>query len=125
MLGAFARLEGLVQADLEDEPPTHQKYQWVNETPDPTDGRADETLLEIAADELEEEAAPVNQIPQKQRAGYSPEHGRLNNTIFINDLQTKVYLDSQLLKLLQFHFRQSEVPNSTHRVPGNCITSSG
>jgi hypothetical protein len=48
----------------------------MDEPPDPPDGGTDEALLEIAAHELEEQAAPLNQITQKKRSGNSPGHNK-------------------------------------------------
>jgi hypothetical protein len=49
----------------------------MDEPPDPPDGGTDEALLEIAAHELEEQAAPLNQITQKKRPGNSPRHDKI------------------------------------------------
>jgi hypothetical protein len=37
----------------------------MNQAPDPTDRRAHKALLEIAPHQLEQQAAPFDQIPQK------------------------------------------------------------
>src|SRR5262249_13552507 len=57
--------QALLQAHAENEPPTDQENQWVNDAPDPSHGRANETLLEITPDELKDEAAALDQIAKK------------------------------------------------------------
>jgi hypothetical protein len=39
-------------------------------------------LLEVAAHQLEEQAAPLNQITQKKRSGNSPGHGKIEQYQF-------------------------------------------
>jgi len=53
----------LLQKDPENEGPTEQEHERLNQPPDPTDGGTDVALLEIAPYELEEQAAPLYQIP--------------------------------------------------------------
>jgi len=37
----------------------------MDQAPDPANSRPDEPLLKIAPDQLEEQAAPLHQVPQK------------------------------------------------------------
>jgi hypothetical protein len=55
----------------------------MNQPPDPPHGGADEALIEIAADQLEEEAAPFNQITQKVLSGNPAGHARFEQYQFI------------------------------------------
>ena len=47
----------------------------MDDTPDPAHGRADEALLEVAPDKLEDQAAPVNQVARELHSGESGGHG--------------------------------------------------
>ena len=62
--------------NAESEVPAHQQDQRMNQAPQPSDGRADEALLEIAADQLEQQAAPFDQISGEMRSGESCRHGK-------------------------------------------------
>src|SRR5664279_5974782 len=64
----LARRRRHAQADLENEYPTEQQYQRVNEAPDPSHGGTNEALFEIPAHQLEQQAAPFHQILQKKRS---------------------------------------------------------
>jgi len=48
----------------------------MDEPSDPPYGGTDEALLEIAAHQLEEQAAPLHQIAHKKRSGNSPGHSK-------------------------------------------------
>ena len=61
---------------LENEDPTEQQYQGVDEAPDPTHGGTDEALFEIPAHQLEQQAAPLHQIPQKKGSRQSSRQGQ-------------------------------------------------
>jgi hypothetical protein len=54
----------------------------MDEAPDPPYGGTHEALLEIAAHELEEQAAPLDQIAQKKRTGNSPGHNKIEQYQF-------------------------------------------
>ena len=41
----------------------------MNQTPDPSDGGANKSLLEVAADELVDQHAPLHQVLQEMLAG--------------------------------------------------------
>jgi hypothetical protein len=62
------------QADLENEHPTEQQDQRLDEAPDPAHGGTNEALFEIAAHQLEQQAAPFHQIPQKKSSRQSSRH---------------------------------------------------
>jgi hypothetical protein len=66
-----------MEADLEHEGPTEQQHQGMNQSPDPTHGRAHKALFEIAAHQLEKQAAPLNQVPQEKRSRDSLGHFRI------------------------------------------------
>src|SRR5260370_20099035 len=63
-----------VQTDLKHEGPTEQQHQGMNQSPNPTYGGAHKALFEIAAHQLEEQTASLNQIPQKMSSRDSLGH---------------------------------------------------
>ena len=73
---SVARRSLHAQANLENEDPTQQQYERVDEAPDPTYGGTDEALFEIPAHQLEQQAAPLHQIPQKKGSRQSSRQGQ-------------------------------------------------
>lgn len=58
-----------VEAPLENEGPTEEKDEGLDEAPEPAGGRANEALGEIAADEFDNEGAAMDDVAEEQRAG--------------------------------------------------------
>ena len=88
----------------------------MNEAPDPADRAADKALLEIAAHQLEQQAAPLHQIPQKKRSGQSLRQSQNQDYQYYQPLAT---VDRSAEVLLQFEVRQSkQSSNSPTGPPG-------
>jgi hypothetical protein len=78
----------------------------MDQPPDPTHGRTDETLLKIAAHQLKQETTPFYQITEKQCPGNPHFLLQIDNINFINHLQPKIGVDRNALMLLQFEVRR-------------------
>ena len=94
----------------------------MDQAPDPSHRGADEALFEIPAHQLEQQAAPFHQIPQKKGSRESSEARSMatipNLSITCN---ASMRVDNPLLILLQFEIRQDEVlvRNSPTGPPGS------
>src|SRR3954452_18214220 len=102
--GPFTRRNLHLEAEVENERPAQQQHQRMDQAPDPAHRRADEALLEVAADELEQQRPTLYEVLQKQPAGESGSHGKAYNSILFNKLQGGKPLDKRLLELLHSRF---------------------
>jgi hypothetical protein len=92
----------LPETNLKNKYPAEQKNQRMNQTPNPSHRRPDKALLEIAAHQLEQQAAPFYQIPQKEGSRNSSAHGQCQQYQFYQRL---AMVDFTVMMLLQFEIR--------------------
>ena len=81
----------------------------MDDSPDPSYDRTDEALLEIAADELEEQTAAFDEIVEKKTSRNALDQLHVE-TIPIFSMTCKHHrgLDNAVIKLIQSLLRQSE-----------------